>query len=155
MLCVMERNENGEEPRPRVGVGVMIQNEKGEVLLGLRAGAHGAGEWAFPGGHVEFGETVFQTAVREVKEETDMDIGTCKLISVCDKMRYAKSDGKRYLIFGVFGTIASGKPKVMEPQKCKEWKWFAPDALPEPLFEYTEQTLRNFKNKTVYEPEAF
>ncbi|MFA4941602.1 MAG: NUDIX domain-containing protein, partial [Patescibacteria group bacterium] len=38
-----------EKKYPRVGVGVMIQNEKGEVLLGLRQGSHGAGEWSFPG----------------------------------------------------------------------------------------------------------
>lgn len=62
-----------EEKRyPRVGVGVMIQNEKGEVLLGLRQGSHGAGEWSFPGGHLEFGETVFQTAKREVEEESGL-----------------------------------------------------------------------------------
>ena len=43
---------------PRVGIGVMIQNEEGEILLGLRKGSHGAGEWSFPGGHLEMGETV-------------------------------------------------------------------------------------------------
>ena len=43
-----------EKKYPRVGVGVMIQNEKGEVLLGLRQGSHGAGEWSFPGGHLDF-----------------------------------------------------------------------------------------------------
>ncbi|MFZ1075055.1 MAG: NUDIX domain-containing protein [Minisyncoccia bacterium] len=149
----MEKNANGEEPRPRVGVGVMIQNEKGEVLLGLRAGAHGAGEWAFPGGHVEFGETVFQTAVREVKEETDLNVGECKLISVCDEMRYIKTDNKHYLNMGVLGIIASGEPKVMEPQKCKEWKWFPLDSLPKNLFESTERTLRNFNNGEIYRPE--
>ena len=42
-----------EKKYPRVGVGVMIQNKKGEVLLGLRQGSHGAGEWSFPGGHNE------------------------------------------------------------------------------------------------------
>ena len=60
---------------PRVGCGAMIQNEKGEVLLGLRQGSHGAGEWCFPGGHLEFGETIFQAAKREVRED-----GRCSLI---------------------------------------------------------------------------
>ena len=50
-----------EKKYPKVGIGVMIQNEKGEVLLGLRQGSHGAGEWSFPGGHLEFGEKIFET----------------------------------------------------------------------------------------------
>ena len=47
---------------PKVGIGVMILNDQNQVLLGLRQGSHGAGEWSFPGGHLEFGETVFETA---------------------------------------------------------------------------------------------
>ena len=40
---------------PKVGIGVMIQNADGLVLLGLRKGSHGSGEWSFPGGHLEMG----------------------------------------------------------------------------------------------------
>jgi 8-oxo-dGTP diphosphatase len=83
-----------EKKYPRVGVGVMIQNEKGEVLLGLRQGSHGAGEWAFPGGHLEWGETVFQTAKREVKEEAGLEVAEFELISVADEMRYIETDSK-------------------------------------------------------------
>ena len=81
---------------PKVGVGVMIQNEKGQVLLGLRKGSHGEGEWNFPGGHLEFGETVFETARREVKEESGLDGDPFALISVADEMRYIESDDKHF-----------------------------------------------------------
>ncbi|MBT4277902.1 NUDIX domain-containing protein [Candidatus Falkowbacteria bacterium] len=53
---------NKEKLIPRVGVGVLIQNDKDEVLLGLRCGSHGEGEWCFSGGHLDFGETIFETA---------------------------------------------------------------------------------------------
>lgn len=44
----MEKNAAGEKPRPKVGVGILIQNDKNEVLLGLRNVSHGTGEWSFP-----------------------------------------------------------------------------------------------------------
>jgi 8-oxo-dGTP diphosphatase len=149
----MERNASGELPRPKVGVGVLIQNEKEEVLLGLRKSSHGAGEWSFPGGHLEFGETLFETAKREVKEETDLDVHEFELISVADEMRYIESDAKHYLNIGIRATYEGGEPKVMEPTKCDQWKWFRLDDLPRPIFEGTASTLRNFNDKKIYQPE--
>lgn len=135
---------------PKVGIGVMIQNEKGEVLLGLRKGSHGSGEWSFPGGHLEIGETLFETAKRETKEETNLDINKFELISVADEMRYLKSDGKHYLNIGVKGLYEGGKPVIMEPNKCEKWKWFNLDSLPSNLFEATELVINNFKNNVIY-----
>ena len=140
----------GDFKHPRVGIGVMIQNEKGEVLLGLRQGSHGAGEWSFPGGHQKFGEEMEKTAKREVKEETGLDVNEFELISIADEMRYIKSDGKHYLNIGIKGSYNCGEPKVMEPEKCKEWKWVSLDNLPENLFEGTELVINNFKRKTIY-----
>ena len=88
---------------PKVGIGVMIQNDFGEMLLGLRKNSHGAGEWCFPGGHLEFGETIFQTAKREVKEETDLEINRFELICVSDEMRYIESDNRHYVVIGIRG----------------------------------------------------
>ena len=148
----MEKNANRTKLRPRVGIGVMIKNDKDEVLLGLRNASHGAGEWSFPGGHLEFGETVFETAKREVKEETDLDIDTFELISVCDEMRYIKTDNKHYLNLSVLGHYKGSEPKNMEPHKCQEWKWFPLNNLPENLFEATGITLNNYQAGIIYQP---
>lgn len=138
-------------PKPRVGIGVLIQNEKGEVLLGERIGSHGEGEWCFPGGHLEFGEAIFETAKRETKEETGLDISKFELISVADELRYIKTDNKHYLNIGIRGKYAGGEPKVCEPNKCKEWRWFSLDDLPEKMLEGTQLIIRNLKAGKIYQ----
>jgi 8-oxo-dGTP diphosphatase len=137
---------------PKVGIGVMIQNTAGQILLGLRQGSHGAGEWCFPGGHLEMGETVFETAKRETKEETGLDVTPVELISVADEMRYLESDGKHYLNVGVKALYQGGEPQIMEPDKCLEWKWFDLENLPEKMFEGTELIIKNFKASKIYQP---
>lgn len=137
---------------PKVGIGVMILNENGQVLLGLRNGSHGAGEWNFPGGHLDFGETVFETAKRETKEETGLDVEPIEIVSVVDEMRYLESDGKHYLNLGVKALYKGGEPKLMEPDKCLEWKWFDLDNLPEKMFEGTDWIIKNYKAKRIYKP---
>lgn len=63
----------------KAGVAVIILNEENQVLLQKRADV---GLWGIPSGHVEIGETVSETAIREVKEETNLDIEIKKLIGV-------------------------------------------------------------------------
>jgi 8-oxo-dGTP diphosphatase len=135
---------NLDKKYPRIGVGVMIMNKKREVLLGLRKGSHGSGEWSFPGGHLEFG------AKREVKEETGLDIEKFKLISVADEMRYIKTDNKHYLNIGVEGFYQGGIPEIKEADKCEEWRWFDFENLPNKMLEGTELTINNFKAKKIY-----
>ena len=64
--------ENAHQ-RPNVGVGVMILKDE-KVLLGKRKGSHGAGEYAFPGGHLEYLESFSTCAQREVMEECGIEI---------------------------------------------------------------------------------
>ncbi len=52
----------------KVGIGVIVYQDN-NVLLGKRKNSHGHGQWALPGGHLEFGETPEQCTIREVKQE--------------------------------------------------------------------------------------
>lgn len=149
-IQIISFEDKNDKKYPKVGVGVMIKNEKGEILLGLRQGSHGAGEWSFPGGHLEMGETIFETAARETKEETGLEVDGFELISVADEMRYLKSDGKHYLNIGVSAHYKGGEALVMEPDKCLEWGWFNLDNLPDNLFEGTELVINNYKNNRIY-----
>lgn len=63
----------------RAGVAIVILDEKERVLLQKRVDV---GLWGIPSGHVEVGETVSEAAIREVKEETNLDISIIKLIGL-------------------------------------------------------------------------
>jgi len=63
----------------KLGVGVIIKGESTDILLERRSDN---GMWGLPGGGVEPGETVMQTAVREVKEETGLDISVTGLLGI-------------------------------------------------------------------------
>ena len=73
---------------PRIGVGCVVERN-GLVLLGQRKGAHAEGFWAFPGGHLEFGETVEACARRELVEETGLTfVFILSIVSFLSKIKH-------------------------------------------------------------------
>jgi 8-oxo-dGTP diphosphatase len=117
---------------PQVGVGVIIVRD-GKVLLGLRRGSHGAGSWALPGGHLEWGESVESCARREVKEETGLDLGAVRQGPYTNDVMAA--EGKHYVTCFVEAVALAGEAQVLEPTKCERWAWFAWSDMPARLFE--------------------
>ena len=59
--------------RPAVGVGAVARRDD-DLLLVRRGHGPGAGSWSIPGGHVEMGETLHEALVREVAEETGLEV---------------------------------------------------------------------------------
>lgn len=119
-----------EKMRPRVGVGVFVFKE-GKVLLGKRKGAHGAGDWGPPGGHLEFGESVEDCAIRELAEETGVRALSVKTGGWSSDVI---DESKHYInLFAVVDEF-EGEPQLLESDKCEEWQWFSKEALPSPLF---------------------
>ena len=132
-----------EEKIVKVGVGVLIYNNKNEVLLGLRKSKHGEGTWCPPGGHLEYGESFEEAGVRETAEETGLILNRQDL-SVCGVTNdFFKESGKHYVTAILKALNFSGKPVVKEPDKCAEWHWFPKDELPDNLF----LPICNFLNK--------
>ncbi|KAL4809579.1 NUDIX hydrolase domain-like protein [Aspergillus unguis] len=113
----------------RVGVGVFVLNHENKFILGQRIGSHGAGTWALPGGHLEFNESFEECSVREVLEETGLDIEDVQFLTATNDVM--PQDGKHYVTVFVGARVKdNGKvPEIMEPNKCLEWRWVSWEEL--------------------------
>lgn len=139
-------NNKISEQKPKVGVGVLIF-KKGKVLLGKRQGSHGEGEYAFPGGHLDYMETIEECARRETKEECGLEIENVRFQFLANVRKYAP---KHYVHVGVIADWSVGEPEVLEPEKCQGWNWYDPDDLPQPLFEMARLSLAAYKSGDQY-----
>ena len=135
----------------KVGIGVMIKDGN-KVLLGHRTinrkdtgGIFEVDTWTFPGGKQEFEETIFEGAIREVKEETNLDINDLEIFGVSDDIQ----PNKHYVTIQVIANKHSGILKVMEPTKEDEWKWFELDKLPKNLYTPTKHFIKEYKSKRM------
>ncbi|MBL8645457.1 MAG: NUDIX hydrolase [Rhodospirillaceae bacterium] len=99
--------------KPVVGVGVVIV-KGADVLLIRRGQPPREGEWSIPGGHQELGETVRETAVREVLEETGLTIANLRLVDVVDAFGKHPdgSLGTQWTLVDFRADWVSGEPKA-------------------------------------------
>ncbi|MBA3661810.1 MAG: NUDIX domain-containing protein [Gammaproteobacteria bacterium] len=129
-----------------VGVGVVIFNKTGKILLGKRIGRHGGGTWAFPGGHLDHAESPFDCARRETDEETGLSICNLKrgpwISTLFDEHTH-------YLTLFVIAQHEDGEPAVLEPHKCAEWRWFDWESFPHPLFKATDDLIAHYPQLDV------
>jgi 8-oxo-dGTP diphosphatase len=81
--------------KPVVGVGAVIVHE-GKILLEKRKNAPGKGKWSIPGGLVELGESTEQAIIREVKEETGLEVKGPRLVDVVDDVSLDEKGAVKY-----------------------------------------------------------
>jgi len=142
--------EELKKKRPKACVGVMIFKD-GKVLLGKRKGSHGAGEYSFAGGHLEFGESFIECAKRETLEEAGIKIDNIRFQCLANIFRH---EGRQDMLLGVVADWIEGEEKIMEPEKCDEWGWYSFDNLPSPIFYPSQILIDSYKTgKNFYDKE--
>jgi 8-oxo-dGTP pyrophosphatase MutT (NUDIX family) len=118
-----------------------------EVLLQLRRGTGFMdGHWAAAvAGHVERGETVFETASREAREEIGVD--DVELVPWCAMQRtHADRAPVDERVDYFFTSVAwSGTPRIVEPDKCADLRWFNLGALPSPVVPHELRVLASIR----------
>ncbi len=114
----------------KIGCEIFIVKDNA-LLLGKRKNCYGAGTWALPGGHLEYGETLIECAKRELKEELGIEGLEFTLLSVIDSI----AEQRHYLHMSFLLHKFTGTIATMEPDLCEEWCFFDMAQLPETIFE--------------------
>jgi ADP-ribose pyrophosphatase YjhB (NUDIX family) len=128
--------------RPQIGVGVVVW--RGDEFLLIRRGKPPRyGQWSIPGGRQELGETTRETAVREIKEETDLEIELIGLVDVYDAIRVDTngSIASHFTLIDFTARWVSGD--AVAGDDAIGVGWFTLDDLPElKLWKETEHVIR-------------
>ena len=134
---------------PLVGVGVVVFNESKQVLLVKRSNEPSKGLWAIPGGSVELGEQVRETAIREVHEECNVNIELSDLLGVVDLIMKDKNEKVQYhyILIDYLANYLSGE--LCPQSDVSEAGWFAQDELqnleiPELTLQVLEKAFSQF-----------
>lgn len=135
--------------RPKVGIGVIIQNPKNEILIGKRKGSHSP-FYSIPGGHLEKGETFEEAAIKEVFEETGLRIKNPRVFSVTNNLRTNKYENKHYISVNLFTNEFDGELEVKEHDKCEIWEWHKISEIPKPHFDASEFAIECFEKNKFY-----
>ncbi len=108
--------------QPVVGVGAIIICN-GKILLEKRKGEPSKGKWSVPGGLVELGERAEDTVVREVKEETGLDVAHPELIDVVDNIVLDENGEVKYhfVIIDYFVQLKGGEMQAADDADELRW----------------------------------
>ena len=113
---------------PKVAVGAVVGNDKDEILLVQRADS---GVWLYPTGWADIGYSASEVVVKEVQEETGIDVEPVQLIAVLDGLRLGFTRIPLYSL--VFHCRVIGGELAAHPLECSDVGWFSEDNLPFPL----------------------
>lgn len=126
-----------------VGCGAFIVNSHNELLLQQRNKEPEKGYWSIPGGKVEMFETLEEAIKRETKEETGVDIEVIAELGICNHI--LRNENSHWVSPSYLCKIIKGEPKIMEPTKHTDMKWFPIDNMPENITITTRNAIQNYR----------
>jgi ADP-ribose pyrophosphatase YjhB (NUDIX family) len=111
---------------PLVGVGAVVVDELGRVLLVKRGSEPRKGHWSIPGGLLELGELLIDAVVREVAEETGLTVKPEALVEVVDRIHALDDGGEsriryHYVIVDYWCHVVSGEAEAASDAEEIAW----------------------------------
>src|SRR5437588_7956507 len=126
---------------PKLVTVVVVQHE-GRFLLGRRNIDPGKGLWSFVSGYVDRGEKVEEAAIREVKEETNLDVQLDNLLGIYSQ------NGNPHVVIGYRASVANNDINKMagQPDEVSELAFFTREEMPDLAFPMDKQILHDWYN---------
>lgn len=133
---VSARPRTGRPPvaHAALGVGAILYGPRGLLL-----GRHRRGTWELPGGTVEPGESLRETVVRELREETGLRADPAKVRLLGTSLDQV--EGVVRMTVGAVVTDWEGEPADQPGESVGDWRWYSLDHLPPSLFVCSAQSL--------------
>lgn len=123
------------------------KNGKKEILLSLRKNTgYRDGEYELPGGHVDAGEDLMHSMVREAKEELLIDIKEedLKIIHI---LHHYTGDRVNFILTT---DVYEGIPSIGEPDQCQKLEWFSIDDLPKNTMKKIKKSIEKINSNIFY-----
>ena len=140
--CKLCKTIHYQNPKPTA---TLICPKDDKILLVQRAYEPGKGEWGLPGGFLELGETLEEGAIRELKEETNLDGSVIKLLSHCSHFNSIFGD---ILLLGIQMEIKGWK-NLQAGDDALNAKLFNIQEYPELAFECHQKILDSYLAKEI------
>ncbi|UOK56693.1 NUDIX hydrolase [Bacillus sp. OVS6] len=99
----------------------LYDDKNNKILMVKNKGKRPSSYYTLPGGAVENGETLEQAAIREVKEETGLEVSVNGIISVSEA--FFEERGHHVIFFTFIGRIIGGKQEILLPEEIEEITW--------------------------------
>lgn len=131
--------------KANIGCNTLIISDN-KILLGLRKKGKGAGTYGLPGGHVEYGEKLIDAAIRETKEECNINAVDIQFSSLIDHVLATEN----YIQVNFVVNKYKGKIQSLEPKKCEKWEWFELRNLPTNMYPAHVPIIEAYKSKLSY-----
>ena len=126
-------------PRPAVTADCIVITRNNEVLLIKRANEPYKGAWAFPGGFLNMDETTSECAIRELQEETGLEVEDVYQVGTYDSV---DRDPRGRTITVAYVCVIDEAEEVKGADDAAKAQWWSLDSLPELAFDH-EQILED------------
>ena len=139
---------------PEPTVGALIENAQGKVFLAKSPKWNN--KWVIPGGHVDVGERIEDAVVREVKEETGLDVTPVHMLAVKDAIYPSGFHKKKHFVFIDYLCKQVGGDVKLDGRELTEHMWVRPEDALEKLDvdEYSADIIRIFLKLKCFSKEV-
>ncbi len=143
-----------DQKYPEPTVGALIFNKHGKILL-VRSHKWVNGRLTVPGGHIELGESAADAIIREVKEETGLEILPSKLLMVQEAIYSDDFFKKKHFIFFDFVCQALSEDVQLDQDELQEYAWYDVDEVEESVLEpYTRNLIATYRRNSTSGPDS-